>query len=120
VAEAARTAYRFVVGLFVLACIAAFFLAGAGAFRATDSFESHRTIGGIVVGGAALLFLLSLATRERRLILLSLVLLADGIIQGLLAQYDTWLGAFHPVNGLLVLGLGLYLAHRAWQQAPAT
>ena len=119
--NAVRLAYRVVAGLFPLACILAFFLAGAGAFGATTSYSAHRAVGSLVLALALIALVLAIVARlDSRTTLLALVLFVLAILQMVLARIDSvrWLEALHPVNGLLLLGLGLYLGHQAWTKHP--
>lgn len=115
-----RLAYRIVAGLFPLACILAFFLAGAGAFGATTSYSAHRAIGSLVLALALLALVLAIVSRlDSQTTLLALALFVLALVQFALARIGgvPWLEALHPVNGLLVLGLGLFLGHRAWAKS---
>lgn len=35
-------------------------------------------------------------------------------IQPALAEFNSWAGPFHPINGLIILGLSVFLMRRAW------
>jgi hypothetical protein len=93
---------------------AQFFLAGAGAFGAT-SFDAHKTVGSVLVL-VALLGLLAAAVAHRFVghaaIFLGVTVLQ--LVLGTLGADTPWIGAFHGLNALAVLGVGGTLARRAW------
>jgi hypothetical protein len=95
-----------------------FFLAGAGAFGAT-SFDAHRTVGSVLV--FVVLLGLLVAALVRRHVRHALVLLGVTVLQvvlGTLGSDEPWVGAFHGLNALVVLGVGGTLARRAWAAPP--
>jgi hypothetical protein len=98
-----------------------FFLAGAGAFGAT-SWDAHETIGSLI--GVVVLLVLLVAALVRRhvghaAILLGLMVLQ--IVLGTVGSDEPWVGAFHGLNALAVMGVGGTLARKAWAEpgAPA-
>jgi hypothetical protein len=104
-----------------MAMIAAqFFLAGAGAFGAT-SFEAHKAVGSILVL-VALLVLLA-AALARRFVGHAALFLGATVLQlvlGTLGADTPWIGAFHGLNAIVVMGVGGTLARRAFADvAPA-
>src|SRR3954470_10827357 len=98
-----------------MALIAAqFFLAGAGAFGAT-SFDAHKTVGSVLVL-VALLGLLA-AGLARRFVGHAALFLGATVLQlvlGTLGADTPWIGAFHGLNAVVVVGVGGALARRAW------
>ena len=94
-------------GITMLLIVLQFFLAGVGIFGAGD-IELHRSVGYLIAVLAALLLLLALAgTLGRERILFSTALLVLMIVQIALIESDEpWVMAFHPLNGLLILGAG--------------
>jgi hypothetical protein len=36
------------------------------------------------------------------------------VIQPALAEFNSWAGPFHPINGLIILGLSAALMRRSW------
>ncbi len=111
--------WRVLIALYVVAAVTQFLLAGAGIFGATDNFDPHETLGHIMFfpGGALLLLLALVAWRPRWIWIGTLILVAALFLQIILAgvgEDEPWVGAFHPVNALVVLGLSFHLAQRAW------
>lgn len=121
--------YRVVISLFAVAVVVQFFFAGAGAFGARpdedetitdtgfeDKFELHSGLGWFMtLGSLLLLILILIAWTGPRSIGATFGLFALMIIQNVLSAGDRWVGAFHPVNALLILGLSWFLARRAWR-----
>ena len=124
----AGAAYRWLSAAFVLAVIVEFFLAGAGAFGQKPgvtladqkSWDPHRALGYLLVGGALLLLVVCLAWWSERIWLLSNFLLVVLVfLQTVLAHvgvHHRWIGALHPVFATAVLGLSAVLAHKAWRR----
>jgi len=104
-----------------MALVAAqFFLAGAGAFGAT-SFDAHKTVGSVLVL-IALLGLLA-AALARRFVTHAALFLGVTVLQfvlGTLGADTPWIGAFHGLNALVVMGVGGALARRVWTPPGAT
>jgi hypothetical protein len=50
----------------------------------------------VTIGGSVALFLLA------------------NFVQPALAEFNSWAGPFHPINGLIILGLSVFLMRRAW------
>ena len=115
----AYVAWRVLIVLFVLVVIVQFFLAGVGVFNPSDSsdpFDPHQAVGflGTMVGSALLLLLALIAWRDRVTTGgTALLFLLAAFVQPALADYS-WAGPFHPVNGLVILGLSIALMRRAW------
>ena len=122
VRRGAEAILRFLTALWLLAIIVQIFLACSVIFaieegqglEEADSLDLHRGLGHIIAELGALLFLvLSLIwwPRDKRLlgayIALALLLFP---VQVLLAAGGEWVGAFHPLNGILILGLLGYLS----------
>jgi len=132
--KALRAVYRYWVAILFVAVIVQFGAAGYGAFYADTKvggnagsvtqtqfdhgFAFHVALGFLIFLGAVLLFLLALAARiGRKGVLLSLAMPVLVFVQIQLAVSGgstPAVGALHPVNALLILGLVGYLAHRAW------
>lgn len=104
-----------VVGAFILGLFVQFYLAGRGAFGAS-SYSAHRTFGDVlhfVTPVVLVLTLLSRATRNRIDIALAILLVVLFELQLALADLDhPNVGAFHPVNGVLILVVAFALFHR--------
>jgi len=129
-----RTLYRYWASLMFAAVIVQIAAAGYGAFYADTKvggdagsvtqkqfdhgFGFHIALGYLIFLAALLLFLLSLVGRiGRRHILLTLALPLLVILQialGIVGGSTPAVGALHPVNALVILGLAGYLAHHAW------
>jgi hypothetical protein len=111
------TAFAVVTAVFVVGSLLQVFLAGLGIFGA-ESFEPHETVGGIVHALAIVGFLLALASPARKRdapLALLLALLVTGQILLVDTRDDApGLAALHPLLGVLDLGLGAWLAWRAW------
>ena len=104
-----------VVGLFVLGLFVQFYLAGRGAFGAS-SYSAHRTFGDVLHLVTPLILLLTLLhrrTRNRVDVVLAIALIVLFEVQLALADLKhPSVGAFHPVNGLLILGVAVWLFRR--------
>jgi hypothetical protein len=116
----AHAAWRYLIPLFVLVVIVQFFLAGVGVFNPGESsepYDPHSAVGflGAGIGSFVLMVLALIAWRDRVIIggSVALFVLAN-LIQPALAEFNSWAGPFHPVNGLIILGLSVWLMRRAW------
>lgn len=111
-----------VLGWFVLVgAILQFFLAGLAVFRAkphggdklfeSSAFDAHRVVGYAVILLSFALLVLAIVNREQvRLAFLLFVLM---LVQYALAAGGSKiaaLGALHPVNGVLIIGIAHFLA----------
>jgi hypothetical protein len=117
---------KYVTTLFFLGVIAQFFLVGVGLFGMKDgatidnasSLDPHRGFGFILADGGALLMLVLvlLAWPTPRKLLGAWILLGVlAFVQPMLADFHhKWVGMFHPVNAIILLGLSGRLAHYAW------
>jgi Family of unknown function (DUF6220) len=104
----------------VLVVIVQFFLAGVGVFNPSERsepYDPHSAVGflGAGIGSFVLMVLALIAWRDRVIIggSVALFVLAN-FIQPALAEFNSWAGPLHPVNGLLILGLSVWLMRRAW------
>jgi Family of unknown function (DUF6220) len=128
-----RGAYKWWVSLIFVAFLVQVAFAGYGAFstaddvdgstvnedRFEDNFGPHAALGNLLVLATLLLLLLALAGRVgKRRTLQSLGLFALMIVQLLLAWFGAsvpfLLGALHPLNALLLIGLSGYIARESW------
>jgi len=117
---------KYVTTLFFVGVVVQFFLVGYGLFGMkdgatidnADSLNAHRAFGFILGdGGAILLLVLALlAWPTPRKLLGGWILLAVlAFVQPVLADFHhKWVGMFHPVNALILLGLSGRLAYYAW------
>jgi hypothetical protein len=107
-----------VVGLFILGLFVQFYLAGRGAFGA-GSYSAHRHFGDVLHLVTPLILLLTLispVTRNRTDVIHSVLLIVLFEVQFALADLDhPAVGAFHPVNALLLLGVAFSLFRRDLQ-----
>jgi hypothetical protein len=131
--NALRAVYRYWISLVALAVVVQIGLAGYGAFYAAhkvsdasineDTFEDGF---GAHIGLGYLIFLLTiiavilvlLARPGKRPVLMTLGLLALVFVQILLAQIGESvpaLGALHPINAFIILGLVGALAAGQWR-----
>jgi hypothetical protein len=97
--------------------VAQVYLAGMGVFAGT--FENHRNLGYTAGLLPILMFLFALLGRVGRLdIGLTVVLFLQGILQSVFVlqrENAPSIAALHPVNGVLMLIIGIYLAIDAWR-----
>ncbi len=124
-ARGAWMVYRWAIALFFAACVVQLFLAGRGVFGIRGggsladqtSLDPHRALGNLIGILAALLFLLALATRQKRLIGWTLVLLvlAEPVQHATALPKHPWVAGLHPVSGVAILGISGWLAHAAWR-----
>jgi hypothetical protein len=134
VRQGAAVAQRYVVSLYLLGVIVQFFLVGVGLFGMkagstidnAKSLDAHRGFGFFlidVIGGVLLIVtLIAWQSPLRQKVGLYVLLCLLGVLQGILATagwHHKYVGMFHPVNALLVLGLSGMLARQAWVEARA-
>ena len=126
----AAVAQRYLVSLYFLGVVTQFFLVGMGLFgmKAGDtigkahSLNAHRDFGwALTQYGGLLLLLATLIAWQRplreRVGLYVLLCLLGFPLQPVLAaagEHNRFVGMFHPVNAILLLGLSATLARRAW------
>lgn len=113
--------------VYVAAIVVQVFLAGAAIpqLGGNGSFEAHRNVGyGVGVISLALVLTAVAARLGRRRVAQSLGLLVLYVVQSLLPFLDPGLpaaAALHPVNALLMFGLGFMYARAVWREgAPIT
>lgn len=115
----ARLTYQILAWLFVVGALLQFFLAGLGVFGTGASFEIHATLGIILVlVSIALLILAGLMTLTGNLTWhyvtsvsgLVVLMIVQYLLVELFSERVAALAALHPLNGLIVLGLAVYLA----------
>jgi len=126
----AAVAQRYLVSLYFLGVVTQFFLVGIGLFgmKAGDtigkahSLNAHRDFGwALTQYGGLLLLLATLIAWQKplreRVGLYVLLCLLGFPLQPILAaagEHHRFVGMFHPVNAILLLGLSATLARRAW------
>lgn len=108
--------------LFVGTVVVQVFLAGAALANlgGTGNFTTHIEFGYSAVGLAALANLLTAAAARlpRGDVGVAFGLLVLYIIQTALPQFRgsiQWVAALHPVNAMLLFGLSVWYARRAWR-----
>ena len=122
----ARTALPIVAGLFVACGLVQVFLAGLGVFSDPASFITHRDFGYLLGWFTLAILILALVGRERRLVVgLSVLLLVQFTLQSVFVALRADMpavAALHPVNGFLILVVGLLIARLSWivRRQPAT
>jgi uncharacterized protein DUF6220 len=112
-------AQRGLASLAMALVVTQFFLAGAGAFGAT-SFDVHKTVGSVLV----LVVLLGLlaAALARRHVAHAAIFLGVTVLQlvlGTVGADEPWVGAFHGLNALAVMGAGGTYAQKVWGRGVA-
>ena len=126
--RAAHLGYQALCGLFVVAALLQFFLAGLGVFGTGASFEVHATVGIVLVIASVILLVLAgilvfrgnLARSSAGLAVLLLVLVVvQYALVELFSEGAPALAALHPLNGVLVLGVACALAVGLGRPAPA-
>ena len=135
VRRGAQAVLKYLAPLFVVGLIVQVFLAGEGIFGLKNveklddakTLDPHRTFGDILAfPGALLLLIVALLAwhPDRRVRIISIVLPFDLFLQSVLANTGRWAGAFHPLNGFLLLGLFGWLTYLLWNpqaaRAPGT
>src|SRR5438067_7408961 len=107
-----------VVGLFLLGLLVQFYLAGRGAFGAA-SYSAHKDFGDVLHLVTPVILVLTLANRATRTrvdVIHAVMLIVLFEVQFALADLEhPDLGAFHPVNALLILGVAYSLFRRDLQ-----
>jgi Family of unknown function (DUF6220) len=110
-----------VVGLFLVGLLVQFYLAGRGAFGAA-SYSAHRDFGDVLHLLTPVILLITLVnrtTRNRVDIIHAVLLVVLYEVQFALADLKhPDLGAFHPVNALLLLAVAYSLLRRDLRALP--
>jgi heme A synthase len=131
--RAFRAIYRFWVSLIAIAVVIQIGLAGYGAFDTRDnvqgggtvdedsyddSFGPHIGLGYLIMFSALILLLLSFGARGKQRILRSVAAFVLIFIQIMLGESGAAapyaLGALHPVNAFIILGLLGSIVYREW------
>lgn len=114
VVRPARYAYIGLLWLFVVGVAAQALLAGIGLFVDARDWASHITVGYAVSVIPALVLIAALVGRAgRRTVVLALVLTVLAFVQTVLplaGDSAPYLAALHPVNALVLFGLGARMA----------
>jgi hypothetical protein len=116
----ARPIHLVVAWLFVAALLVQVFLAGMGVFDEPSAFVTHRETGYLLTAVPVVLIVTSLVGRfGRSHVIAAGVMLAQFFLQSILVfQRDSVpaIAALHPVNGFLILLIGVWLARDAWRK----
>ena len=126
VRRGAQAVLKYLAPLFVLAIIIQIFLAGEGIFGLkrvnslddAKTLDPHRGLGFFLTfPGALLLLIVALLAwhPDRRVRIVSIILPFLLFVQSVLANTGRWAGAFHPLNGFLLLGLFIWLTYLLWR-----
>jgi heme A synthase len=124
VRSAARRAFPFVAGLFAVCAIIQVFLAGLGVFDDASAFATHREFG--YMFGLLTIVMLVLALvggMPRKYAGLSALLFVLFILQSVFVQLRDSMpavAALHPLNGFLILALGILTTWWSWQERSST
>jgi Family of unknown function (DUF6220) len=107
--------------LFVATIVIQVFLAGSAIVQlgGSNDFGTHREFGYTIVGLAALAVVVTavLARAGRQAIGISVALLLLYIVQTILPNVKGVVAALHPVNAMLLFGIAVWYAWRAWRLA---
>jgi hypothetical protein len=132
VRRGAASVYKVLIALYAAAVVVQIFLAGLGIFDAIpdegesvssdtweDKIEVHAGVGWFLFLGSLLLLIVILIawTGPRSIgatFGLALLVFIQQIL-GAAGQDAPVVGALHPINGVLILALALFLAWRAWR-----
>lgn len=132
VRRGAAAIYKVLIALFAAAVVVQIFLAGLGIFQAIpgedesvshdrfeDKIDPHAAVGHFLfLASLLLLILILIAWTGPRAIGATFGLALLMFIQIILAgvgEDAPGVGAFHPLNGVLILALSLFLTWRAWR-----
>jgi Family of unknown function (DUF6220) len=111
-----RSAFQWLVWLFLLGVAIQFFLAGLGVMGG-ESIEPHRAVGSLLQLVAIVLAILAFVSKQARpVLIMCVVLLVLTILQSVFAQEDLdpiVLRSFHVFDALLIAGLAMHLQLRA-------
>jgi hypothetical protein len=113
--QIARVVFAGMAWLFVALVVVQVFLAGLGMFG-TGGMGQHRDFGYLVASFPLLVLIAGAVARAGRLAWWSAGLLILATVQSILPVFATgapFVAALHPVNALVLAGLGLLIARRA-------
>jgi hypothetical protein len=115
--ELSRKVLRIWLSVMMIAIAAQFFFAAAGAFGAM-SYDTHKTLGSLIVLGGLIALLLALWARLAIVpIAIAFVLLIVQFVLGKQGIDHPWLGALHGLNALAIAAVLGTTTGRAWQSA---
>ena len=111
----ARTFRFYLVALFLIGIPVQFYLAGRGVFGASN-YDAHKSVGDAMHGITVLVFIVSFFgadMRNPRDLGMAFGLLVLMTIQAIIPSFKhPEVGALHPLNALLLLGLAIHLLMR--------
>jgi mercuric ion transport protein len=114
----ARRALPVVAAAFVACGLIQVFLAGLGVFDDPASFVTHRNFGYLLGWFTLAMLVLALLGRQRRLVVgLTVLVLVQFTFQSVFVALRTTypaVAALHPVNGFLLLVVGIAIARLSW------
>lgn len=114
--QALRYVFAAAAALFAAGVVAQVFLAGMAVFGA-GPWQNHIEFGYLVASFPVLLIVLALLSRAgRTTVWLAVLTLVIAQLQTILPWFRDdipWIAALHPVNAMVVFGLGAVLARRA-------
>lgn len=130
VRRGAQAVLKYLAPIFVIGIVVQIFLAGEGIFGLKNvgklddakTLDPHRGLGFfLTTPGALLLLIVALLAwhPDRRVRIVSIVLPFLLFLQSVLANTGRWAGAFHPLNGFLLLGLFCWLTYLLWSPQEA-
>jgi Family of unknown function (DUF6220) len=131
VQKGAYAVYRYLIALFASACVVQIFLAGRGVFGVhgsaklddQKSFDPHRALGEIIGLVAILMLLCALVVWRNRALIgytFALAFMSEILQHALALPKHPWIAGFHALDGIAILGLAAWLAHRAWRGGTPT
>jgi Family of unknown function (DUF6220) len=114
----ARQLHAVIAWSFVAALVVQVWLAGRGVFESPTVFATHRDVGyTLSIFPIVLLVLGLLGGMGRRVAILAAVIFGLFILQSVLVvmrESSPAVAALHPVNGFLIVLLGVVLARDSW------
>jgi hypothetical protein len=115
----ARPVHLVVAGLLVIGLFAQIFLAGLGVFAGGPNFETHRQFGYWLTLLPVILVVTSIVGRFGRLAAIAAaVMFGQFILQSVfvaMRESTPEVAALHPVNGVVVLLIAIWLLRDAWR-----
>jgi mercuric ion transport protein len=114
----ARTALAVVAWLFAVCIVVQVFLAGLGVFDSPTAFATHRDFGytfGLLT--LVMVVIAAVGRLPKRLIGLSALTLLQIALQSVFIAFRQdmpVIAALHPVNGVLLLVVAIWLGREAW------
>jgi hypothetical protein len=113
-----------VAALFVVCVVLQLFLAGLGVFDGYRNFLTHRDFGYLFGWLAVVMLVLAIVGRlPRRQVLLVVAIIVAFALQSVFVALRAdapVVAALHPLNGVLILLLGLEVTRFAWVTRPAS